>query len=94
VARNVLIAVLEWLAIWNCRALTPLSAKARAALVVTKPQDARTSLDRNSPCLAFRQSPAGPFPVQQDAKTFETEKLSRQGLSLTATTGQREGNSA
>jgi hypothetical protein len=24
VVRNVLIAVLEWLAIWNCRALTPL----------------------------------------------------------------------
>ena len=23
--RNVLIAMLEWLAIWNCRALTPLS---------------------------------------------------------------------
>jgi hypothetical protein len=27
VVRNVLIAVLEWLAIWNCRALTPLSSQ-------------------------------------------------------------------
>ena len=25
--RNVLIAVLEWLAIWNCRALAPLSTQ-------------------------------------------------------------------
>jgi hypothetical protein len=29
VVRNVLIAMLEWLAIWNCRALTPLRGGAQ-----------------------------------------------------------------
>jgi hypothetical protein len=30
VVRNVLIAVLEWLAVWNCRALAPLRMQERA----------------------------------------------------------------
>jgi hypothetical protein len=56
VVRNVLIAVLEWLAIWNCRALTPLRSSPRTSLCClvsrtpTLPAGARRGLStRNGP---------------------------------------------
>jgi hypothetical protein len=66
VVRNVLIAVLEWLAIWNCRALTPLrlaacswrsSARRRSS---SWPEAGPRMGGKCAPCLA-RSPPHPPY---------------------------------